>query len=165
MRTAVSAATVLLLLCASAAGAADINGRWHGQVPRGGGLTDYYFDFKVEGAKLSGVVVYPQGDNLYRMPIMEGKVSGGDFSFTVMNSMGSSEVKWTFRGKAGEKQLLMELERPPMAARPPAQAGGAPAGPGGAPPAAPPAPAAGAPAGAPQIVEFAADRTNRLPVD
>jgi hypothetical protein len=160
VRIAASAAMALLLLCGTAAQAADINGRWHGQVPRGGGLTDYYFDFKVEGSKLSGVVVYPQGDNLYRMPIMDGKVTGDDFSFTVMNSMGSSEVKWTFRGKAGEKQLRLELERPPMAARPPAQPGAAP---GGAPPAAP-APAAGAPAGAPQIVEFTADRTNTLPV-
>jgi hypothetical protein len=161
VRTAVSVATVLLLVCASAAGAADINGRWHGQVPRGGGLTDYYFDFKVEGSKLSGTVVYPQGDNLYRMPIQEGKVSGDDFSFTVMNSMGSSQVKWTFRGKAGEKVLQLELERPPMTMGPPPQAGAAP---GGAPPAAP-APAAGAPAAAPQIVTFTVDRTNRLPVD
>ena len=97
MRTALVTFMAVLLLCGAAAAApapaaapaSDISGQWHGQVARGGGLTDYYFRFKVDGPKLTGAVDYPQGDYAYRMDIIDGKISGSDISFAVLNrSMG-----------------------------------------------------------------------------
>ncbi len=167
MRTAVATCMALLLVCASTAAAADINGQWHGQVARGGGLTDYYFTFKVDGAKLTGRVDYPQGDYAYRMEILEGKVSGDDISFAVLNkSMGPTgpgkEARWTFTGKVQGNEIAFTLERPAT------QMPGAPAAPG-APPAAPggtpPAAAGGAPpaaSGGVTRVEFTATRATLL---
>ena len=63
----------LLLLFASLVGAADISGKWAGDVPgRGGDTTPATFTFKVDGDKLTGSMTGPQGE----MPLQDGRVSG-----------------------------------------------------------------------------------------
>jgi hypothetical protein len=150
----------VLFLCASAAGAPeDINGRWHAQVPwPGRNLTDFYFNFKVDGAKLTGNVTYAVGDSLARMEIIEGKVAGADLSFAVVATQRNVEQKWTFKGKAEGTAIPFTAEIPPM--QPPAAgAPGAPGGaPGGAPPAAAPAPPAGGAPATPTVLSFTAKR-------
>ena len=160
MKNAVATFMALLFVCAFAvaAPAPDINGQWHAQVGRGGGLTDYYFVFKVDGPKLTGTVSYPQGDYAYRLEILEGKVSGADVSFAVLSKpMGPNgapgvEARWTFKGTVQGNEIAFTLERPAPA--PPAAAPGTP----------PAAPAAGAPAapGGVTQVTFTATRATVL---
>lgn len=71
------AAAFLLVLHAMAA---DLSGRWQGQgqSPDGQSFT-LAFNFKFEGDKLSGTVDGPGGT----LPITDGKVQGGGFSFKV----------------------------------------------------------------------------------
>ena len=163
MKTALSAAMAVLLLCASAAGAPeDINGRWHAQVPwPGRNLTDFYFNFKVDGAKLTGTVTYAVGDSLARMEIIEGKVAGADLSFAVITKQRDVEMKWTFKGKAEGAAIPMPAEMPPMPPMAP-PAAGAPGAPGGAPAGAPgagaPAPPAGGAPATPSVLSFTARR-------
>jgi hypothetical protein len=153
----------VLFLCASAAGAPeDINGKWHAQVPwPGRNLTDFYFVFKVDGAKLTGTVTYAVGDSLARMDIIEGKVSGADLSFAVISTQRNTEQKWTFKGKAEGTTIPFTAEMPPMPPMAP-PAAGAPGAPGAAPAAAPPAAAPAPPAGAapatPTVLSFTAKR-------
>jgi hypothetical protein len=173
VKTAIARSMALLVLCASTAAAADIGGQWHAQVPRGGGLTDYYFMFKVDGPKLTGMVTWAQGDSLFRLEIMEGKVSGDALSFYLLNKQGATETKMTFTGKVeSDTAMAMTMERPAMMMPPggaPPPGGAAPGAPGAAPAAArsggaPAAPAGGAAAapGATQVVAFTADKVNRI---
>ncbi len=162
MRTAVAASMALLFVCAFAVAAGDINGKWHAQVPwPGRNLTDFYFNFKVDGAKLTGTVTYAVGDGLSRMDIIEGKVSGADLSFAVITTQRNTEMKWTFKGKAEGTTIPMTAEMPPMPPMAPPAAGapGAPGGaPAGAPPAAAPAPPASSAPATPTVLSFTARR-------
>jgi hypothetical protein len=57
--------------------AADFNGRWEGSITTPNGDVQIVFNFKVDGAKLTGAVEGPNGD----VPIEEGKVDGDKISF------------------------------------------------------------------------------------
>jgi len=70
-------AGILSALFAAAAFAADINGRWEGSISGPNGDIQIAFNFKVDGAKLTGTVESPNGD----IPIEDGKVEGDHLSF------------------------------------------------------------------------------------
>jgi len=81
---------ILFLLLATVAWAADVTGTWKGEVstPDGNSFTLTY-NFKQDGAKLTGTVLGPQGDPL---PIDNGKVEGGKISFSVKVDMNGGTV-------------------------------------------------------------------------
>lgn len=95
----------LAILVALAIGgmAADISGKWTGQVPRGGQTIDTTFTFKVEGDKLTGTVSDGQGGNL---AIADGKISGDTVSFSVETERG----KRTFTGKVSGNEINFKRE-------------------------------------------------------
>ncbi|MDP9051018.1 MAG: hypothetical protein M3O31_09930 [Acidobacteriota bacterium] len=67
----------------TAKAATDITGAWTGQMkaPDGSNSFELRFVFKVEGAKLTGTVLGPQGDPI---AISDGKIDGNKISFTVV---------------------------------------------------------------------------------
>lgn len=80
MRRMIWAAT-LVALVSVAAWAADVTGKWTGQMagPNGDGFS-LTFNFKQDGTKLTGTVQGPQGDPI---EITDGKVEGDKLSFVV----------------------------------------------------------------------------------
>jgi len=70
-----------MALVSFAAWAADVSGKWTGQMasPNGEGFT-ITFNFKQDGSKLTGNVQGPQGDPI---EITQGKVDGDKISFVV----------------------------------------------------------------------------------
>jgi len=70
-------AGMLSALFATVSFAADVNGRWEGTVSGPDGDFQIGFNFKVDGAKLTGTVEGPNGE----VPIDEGKVEGDHISF------------------------------------------------------------------------------------
>ncbi|SDS39775.1 hypothetical protein SAMN05216490_1081 [Mucilaginibacter mallensis] len=58
----------------------SLNGSWYGTLKTDDG-TEYplQYNFKVDGDKLTGTAKGPHGD----LPILDGKVNGNDFSFSV----------------------------------------------------------------------------------
>jgi hypothetical protein len=70
-----------MALLSFAAWAADVSGKWTGQMasPNGEGFT-ITFNFKQDGSKLTGNVQGPQGDPI---DISQGKVEGDKISFVV----------------------------------------------------------------------------------
>jgi hypothetical protein len=139
MRSSVLASLALLLVCTSTAAAADVSGKWHAQVPwPGRNLTDFYFTFKADDAKLTGNMVYPLGDSASRAEITDGKVDGDNVSFVVLTKMRDTQMRWNFKGQVqgGEIQFTLEMQAVPTP--------GAPAAPGGTPAAPAPAAAGGA---------------------
>ncbi len=106
MRTLLTISLMLLLSLASAA--ADISGKWSGDVPgRGGDTMPMTFTFKVSGESLTGTVSTPQGE----IPIQEGKAAGDQISFSTTLDMGGNTVKILYKGALSGDQLKMTRQR------------------------------------------------------
>jgi hypothetical protein len=74
------AATLLALLMAASASAADVAGKWKASAPSpDGSAMDIVFTLKVDGTTLTGTVLGPMGES----PISAGKVEGDTLSFDV----------------------------------------------------------------------------------
>ncbi|MBI3209418.1 MAG: hypothetical protein HYZ37_11040 [Candidatus Solibacter usitatus] len=93
----------ILSLMVIAGLAADINGKWVGQVPRGDQSTETTFTFKMEGEKLTGTMSGGQGGP---SAIEDGKVSGDSVSFSVTTQRG----KRTFTGKVSGNEIKFKRE-------------------------------------------------------
>jgi hypothetical protein len=69
-------------------------------------LGETVFSFKVDGAKLTGIVSDPQGETA----ISEGKIDGDEISFVVMRSFGGNEVKLAYKGKVDLNEIKFTCE-------------------------------------------------------
>jgi hypothetical protein len=100
--------TGMLLLLAASAQAADLSGKWSGDVPgRGGDTTPATFTFKVDGEKLTGSMTAPQGD----LPLQDGKVSASQVSFSTTFDAGGNSIKILYKGTLSGDQLKMTRQR------------------------------------------------------
>ena len=59
--------------------AADVTGKWKASIEGPDGQMEVTFNFKQDGAKITGSVLSPMGE----MPISEGKLEGEAITFTV----------------------------------------------------------------------------------
>jgi len=74
-------AALVMTLSAAKVMAADVTGSWTTQMQtQDGNTTTIVFNFKQDGASLTGTVAGPMGDPL---PITNGKVDGDKFTFDV----------------------------------------------------------------------------------
>lgn len=78
-------------LCALAA---DISGKWTGQVQRGNNTIETTFEFHVSGETLAGTVT----DRNSTMKIEDGKISGDTLTFQVETQRGKRTFKGTVTG-------------------------------------------------------------------
>lgn len=83
--------TALLVSCfmVCLAAIADLNGKWAGKVEIGGTEYPLLYNFKIDGDKLTGTALTPDGD----VPLNNGKITGADFSFSV--STGGMDIPHT----------------------------------------------------------------------
>src|SRR5262245_65558036 len=101
--------TVFLSVCfvfaaLSIAWAADVNGKCTAQVPgRGGQTRETTFNFKAEGAQLTGTVTGMQGDN----PISDGKISGHEISSTLTLNFQGNQSTMRYEGKVAGDDIKM----------------------------------------------------------
>jgi hypothetical protein len=95
-------------LFAAAALAADVTGKWTGDMPgRGGDTTPTTFTFKAEGDKLTGSMTGPQGD----IAIKDGKVAGDQISFNTTLEFNGNSIKLVYKGTVAGDQIKMTRER------------------------------------------------------
>jgi hypothetical protein len=92
-----------LLFLAGFAFAADVDGKWAGEIV-GQGM-EIAFTFKAEGTTLTGVHIV----NGTETPIKEGKIDGNNISFTVTLDMGG-ETKIPHKGTISGDQIKMTYE-------------------------------------------------------
>ena len=92
-----------ILLIAGSAFAADIDGKWQGEVV--GQSMKIAFNFKAEGAKLTGTHII----NNQETAIEEGKIDGDKISFTVTLNMGQ-EMKIPHKGTISGDEIKMTYE-------------------------------------------------------
>ena len=106
MRTSLIAG--MLLLLAAGAQAADLSGKWKGDVPgRSGDTTPTTFTFKADGEKLTGSMTGPQGD----LPLQEGKLTADQVSFSTTIDAGGNSIKILYKGTVSGDQLKMTRQR------------------------------------------------------
>src|SRR5215207_8271892 len=97
-------AGLAVLLSASLAMAADVAGKWSGQVPRRGGeMADATFVFKSEGGKVTGTMTGPQGE----VTLEDVTVTGDQISFS---SVGGN-AKIMFKGTVAGDEMKMTRAR------------------------------------------------------
>lgn len=96
---------VLMLVAVLCVNAADITGKWTTEFDSQVGLWKYVFDFKVEGAKLTGNAISDIGGNLTKAPITEGTVTGDDVSFVENLDYTGIQLKITYRGKISGDEI------------------------------------------------------------
>jgi hypothetical protein len=101
---ALAAMTVLLAMSAMAA---DISGKWVGQVPGRNGVNETTFNFKSAGDQLTGTMSGPQGE----LPIKDGKVAGDDVSFKVTLEFNGNSIGLLFTGKVSGAEIKMKRQR------------------------------------------------------
>ena len=107
MRTRIHACCLMMFLV-SVVLAADISGKWSGDMPgRGGDPMATTFTFKADGEKLNGSMTGPQGE----IPLQEGKVSGNQISFTTTLDFGGNSVKILYKGTVSGNEIKMTRER------------------------------------------------------
>jgi hypothetical protein len=99
-----SAIVMLACLAVANANAADLNGKWKGDMktPNGDNL-EINFNFQVNGEKLTGTVTNTYGEE----QITEGTVKGDALSFIIL--AGGGQFKITYKGKVVGEDLKFNV--------------------------------------------------------
>ena len=90
---------IVLLACFCTAHAADLNGKWKGELQSPNGALEINMDFHVAGEKLTGTVTNMYGTE----EIKDGTVKGDGISFVIM--AGGGQFKITYRGTVAGDDL------------------------------------------------------------
>ena len=98
----------MMVLAAAMAFAAEVNGKWTAEMETPRGTMKQTFDFKSEGAKLTGTVAGARGS----ADITEGKIDGAKISFKVKRETPNGTMVQAFEGTvaADEIKLTMKME-------------------------------------------------------
>jgi len=112
-------ATTILMVFAFGAFAADITGKWTGQVQGRQGAQDITLNLKADGAKLTGTVIGGGGGRrggggggaAQPREISDGKVDGNNFSFTVKTEAGGQTRTTTYTGTLAGEELKIKQTR------------------------------------------------------
>ncbi len=93
-----------LLLVATPAFAADIDGKWTGTVDSPGGAVAINYTFKAEGDTLTGSTSGPDGTAL---TIKDGKIAGNKVSFTLTLDFGAGPTTFKYTGEVSATELKL----------------------------------------------------------
>jgi len=93
-----------LLLIASPAFAADIEGMWSGSIDTPNGAAPINFTFKAAGEVLTGSTTGPDGSSL---AISNGKIMGSMLSFTLTLDFGGGATTFVYTGVVSGKDLTL----------------------------------------------------------
>jgi hypothetical protein len=98
----IAALVLSVLLLAAPAFAADVDGKWSGSIDTPNGPVNVFFDFKADGAMLTGTTVGP--DNA-PVPIKNGKIEGSNISFSVSLDFGGMPVEINYKGVVAPAEI------------------------------------------------------------
>jgi hypothetical protein len=92
-----------MLLVAGMAFAADIDGKWTGELDMGGQKIPVEYNFKANGATLTGSTPIME----QKIDIKDGKIDGNNVSFSITIGEGEQGMKIEYKGVlAGDKLTL-----------------------------------------------------------
>ena len=107
-KTIVSVLAVLvLMLTAVPARAADVDGKWTGSLDTPMGAIMVGFNFKADGATLTGTTTGPDGGEI---AIKNGKIDGDKISFVVSIDFGGMSLDLNYTGVVKPDTAQMTLD-------------------------------------------------------
>jgi hypothetical protein len=96
----------VLLLVAGMAFAADIDGKWTGEIDFGGQKMPVEYTFKAEGATLTGSTQIMENP----VSIKDGKIDGNNVSFSLTFGEGEQAMKIDYKGVLTGDQLKLTFD-------------------------------------------------------
>jgi hypothetical protein len=96
-----------VLLAAVPAHAADIDGKWTGSLDTPMGAVQLGFNFKADGAALTGTTTGPDGSEI---AIKNGKIDGDKISFVVSIDFGGMALDLNYTGVVKPDNVQMTLD-------------------------------------------------------
>lgn len=97
----------IAVLLASAAFAADVDGKWTGSMSTPNGDVPVNFTFMADGATLNGSTTGPDGMEIM---IKDGKVDGNNISFTVTFNFQDMPFTINYKGTVAQDQIKFTME-------------------------------------------------------
>src|SRR5262245_15006916 len=97
----------LLLFTAMPAVAADVDGKWSGNITTPNGDVTIGFTFKADGTMLSGTTTGIDGMDI---PIKNGKIDGSSISFVVSLDFGGMPFDLTYKGVVSPAEIKMTAD-------------------------------------------------------
>jgi hypothetical protein len=104
---------IIALLLASSVFAADVDGKWAGNMSTPMGDIPVAFTFKADGKTLTGTTAGPDGGDV---KIADGKVDGNTITFTVTFDFGGMPIMLNYKGVLanGEIKFAIDVMGMPM---------------------------------------------------
>ncbi len=96
-----------ILFAAAPAFAADVDGKWAGTISTPGGDFPVTFEFKADGAKLTGTTMSPDGMSL---SIKDGKIEGEKITFVVSLDFGGMPLDINYSGIMAPAEMKMSAD-------------------------------------------------------
>jgi FlaG/FlaF family flagellin (archaellin) len=104
-RSMILAAIIVVgLACAFAA---DITGKWTAQFDSQVGPQKYTFEFKADGANLTGMAISNIGGTEAKTPITEGKINGDAVTFVENLSYTGMDLKIEYKGTISGDEIKL----------------------------------------------------------
>jgi hypothetical protein len=97
----------IAVLLATAAFAADVDGKWTGTMSTPNGDVPVNFTFKADGATLNGSTMGPDGAEV---PIKEGKVDGNNISFSITFDFQGMPFTMNYKGAVDKDQIKFTID-------------------------------------------------------
>lgn len=106
-RNITRALVLTFLLAATPAFAADVDGKWAGNISTPGGDFPAAFEFKADGTKLTGTSLGPDG-----MPvnIKDGRIEGDKITFVVSFDFGGMALDIAYSGVVTPAEMKMSAD-------------------------------------------------------
>ena len=98
---------VVALLLAAPIFAADIDGKWTGTIDGGAGPMPLVYNFKADGATLTGSTLGPDG---MEVKLSDGKIDGNNISFNLTLDFGGQSITLAAKGVLAGSDLKMVLD-------------------------------------------------------
>lgn len=91
--------------------AADVTGKWTAEFDSEVGLQKYVFEFKADGANLTGMAISNIDGAEAKTPITEGKIDGNKISFVENLNYQGMELRIVYEGTvSGDEIQLARIE-------------------------------------------------------
>ncbi len=95
----------LALMLVVPAYAADPTGKWTAEFDTQIGVQKYIYEFKADGAKLTGKATGRRGDSEAAVEIQDGKIDGDEISFVEMLKFGDMDLRIEYKGKVSGDEI------------------------------------------------------------
>jgi len=99
--------TFVLVLAAASVRAADVDGKWSGSLDTPMGAVQVGFNFKADGAALTGTTTGPDGAEV---PIKNGKIDGDKISFVVTIDFGGMMFDLNYTGVVAPEVTKLTID-------------------------------------------------------